>query len=115
MNKLILVFTLCGLALPIQVNSLPIEGLTPYKLYRKELINMGWRPVPNNFGRGNTPEVPDLPELICARTFCTGIFKTPMGKKTLKLLVWMNTGLDTTEYYVAPSINFFDEPKRGEL
>jgi len=87
-----------------------MEGLSPYGLYRKELIKIGWRPVPNDFGKGGTPELTEFPELICTRAFCTGIFRTPKGKKTLKLSVWMRVGLDKTEYYVAPRINYFDEP-----
>jgi hypothetical protein len=110
MKKLVSISVLCALALPTPIYSFPTEGLSPYNLYRKELFKIGWKPVPNNFGRGDTPELTEFPELVCARTFCTGIFRTPTGKKTLKLTVWMKVGLDSTEYYVAPQINFLDKP-----
>jgi hypothetical protein len=104
MNKLIFTSILCALALPTQ--AMPTEGLTPYSLYRKELIKMGWKPSPSEF-KTNPLE---WPELGCGRTFCTAIFRSPAGKKTLKLSVWMKVGLDATKYYVAPAISFEDNP-----
>ncbi len=104
MNKLIFASIFYAVALPTQ--AMPIEGLTPYGLYRKELIKTGWKPSPV----ASKTNPLEWPELGCGRTFCTAVFRSPMGKKTLELSVWMQVGLDATEYYVAPAINFDDNP-----
>jgi len=100
MKKLLFVVLICTIAFPLHLQSIPLEGLAQYSRYRKEIIKMGWIPVSSEFS------VPEWTEIICAKFSCTATFRTPKGKKILNLSVLRKVGLDSNEYYVAPSLNF---------
>jgi hypothetical protein len=88
----------------IRAQLVPTKGLSLYSEYRREILNLGWKPKPS--------VVPDYvqgwPEIICGNRLCSAAFISPNGKQVLTLSVWFDVKPGRTDYYVAPAFDIVE-------